>query len=669
MKLVHVKPVSGHLDNRSLPDEVEQGSWRKRLNFTIGDVNRLTRAPGWSKLFSKQYYNNADLHDQLLPLLGRTDKQPIIFLQELISTTGTRKLVAGTRNTLYVLNEATHNWQVIADDLGGTNTRWQAAQVLDWVVFNNDYDPPMAWMFGAKPDDASSNALLEIESLEPINLTRAGCVAAWKGVLFMGDVLMDGQRFESKVVWSNYQNPTDLDPATPGTIAGYQDLNYGERVLAMAPLGDYLLIYTNRGIWQVTVVGSSAENSFNFRQSYSEPSGDACLFYRNTLVNIGGGHLFCGSDGIYLYNLSMGKPERVEWIHKGTYSMFESIDPTRCDEAIAGYHPHSKRAMFFWPESNEDYPVRGLEVSFASNRVSEVDYGMTALTSYQSDTRESLRDWLARFCVCSYDELAAMDGFGFVREGLPRADQESPSCDTTPTAIFTNEIINIYGIEAVENWTKATADATSLCSILEAQGYYRIEDFCRDCRPVPIFIGASAYDWCLKEYTEVYSREMLDSQASGGTVTYGGSSCYRSGLATYRFDGYYSELIIGPIDLTDAERLLQKVEIEFNSQPQSFTTAEMRLFVGVASQAVDPLGTDCVIVWHEQTVNRRYIECQSIYTEAQHKALNTRPKNTLDWPLHYRGRYAYLRFRVQDRGGGTPIGAVAQFSRLTMGVL
>ena len=127
-------------------------------------------------------------------------------------------------------------------------------------------------------------ATAPVPTLEDIGLTTAAVVCAWKGIIFLGDVEMDAERVRHRVVWSGVNRPLSWVPGDD-TIAGYQDLDYGERILRMLELGDFMLIYTTKGIWQVSYVGG--DQVFQFTRKYYNDAGDQCLAYPNTLVSIG----------------------------------------------------------------------------------------------------------------------------------------------------------------------------------------------------------------------------------------------------------------------------------------------------------------------------------------------------------------------------------------------
>lgn len=664
-KWKHIAPTTGLLDVRSCPDMVQLGSWRRRDNWISSDKNSLKRMPGWSKAFDGDTtpYNNADLHDQLLALddSGGPQREIPLFLQEFNGTTNNRKLVCGTLSRLYCLNQRSGNWAIIADGLGGglnERRRWQSAQVLDTVIFSNNYNELISWNIGQQSTDLMPDATSTIESLSVdtgIALTRAAVLYAWKGVVFMGDVVMDGARYAHRVVWSDFNAPLDWDPGKDGTIAGYQDLAFGERVLAFRELGDYLLCYTNKAIWQIAAVGG--DEVWNFRSTYSDyKSGEGCLAYRHTLCNVGDAHIFAGKDGIYLYNLTYQKPEQPEWLYVATKEMFDNIDPDKCELHNAGYQPVTKHYWLSWASLDDDLPAKTFIADMRHLVSAEVDAGFISFANYTSDITMSLRDWLLSICACSVTEMNAL-GIGYLKEGLPRIDANT-ICDITPASIYTSEGFEIDGY-TIENYLKDSPDADSLCAVMAANGIEQIDDLCSGCVEDDVFLGISASDYCIKEIGDVYARDICSNPTAEGST---GTNGYTASVGQYTSGGYYSRLMTGAILVDGA---IRGVELEMQAEAQA-SPPEIKLTVGVSGHAVDPRTENCAILWRPQVINKHYLACQSETTSAQHLAAGTRPANRIYWPLHIVGKFIYLDFLVQNSSGTAPTGGVARISRISV---
>lgn len=653
----HIAPMTGMLDDRSSPDLMEAGSWRSRVNLISTDKTTLARMPG----FSRYGDNNSDLHDQLIPLCTGTPAIEIpSMLAEVMSTSGNRRLIAATKSRLYALNETTGNWIVLAWGLAGGNSlihRWTCAAVGDSVVFTNDYDVPMYWALGNFPKTADEEVVLPHPCVEDLNITKVGTVYAWKGFCFFADVEMDGVRYANRILWSNFQDALDFDPGVDGTQASKCDLEYGERILGISELGDYLLFYTNRGIWRATIV--SGDEGINFMKAYhSERSYEGILSYRRTLVNLGDVHVYCGIDGVYQFGASMTKPERIDWVYQATATMWSTLSKSACDLHVAGYDSDRRLIYISYAEDSSlvTAPTRTLVLDMKNLTASFMDAGFYCFTSYRPDATLNLRDFLLQYCVCAVNDMTASDGLGFIREGLP-ATLTAGTCTQAPTSIYRDSTLGLP-----EN-TNLEPSVTSLCSILEASGISKIEDFCRMCESDVRFIGVSTIDKCLKELGSVYARDICINAATGTgtTVTLG----YRSFTGTYVANGYYSSISTGPI-YWDGK--IRGVRLYFQADAQA-VSAEIVLRVGLSNQPYDPIddfGTT-QILWHEQTINKRYLTAQSDRSGAQHLAAKTLPVDTIYWPLSITGKYVYIELTIKNQNSTAPTAAVARFSRLSLG--
>lgn len=658
-------------------------------------------------------YNNDDLHDQLLALCHYftsqdpehaqddivsepsdfatvctgtiktrtgTVREPIIFAKEFVTTSGIRKFVIGTSSRLYCYNSSTRNWQIIADGFGGTFTldcnirRWKAAQVIDTVIFVNNFDEPQYWIIGEGPFGCSLQAIRSIPDLVDLKIGSVNLAWAWRGLLFLADYEMGGRRYENRIMWSDYEQPISFDPSKTGTKAGDQLLDQGERILGAAELGEYLLIYTNKGIWQVTAVGG--DEILNFRKVYSEPlTGEACLHYPNTLVSIGDAHVYMGIDGIYLFNLSLPKPERLEWLHSAAAAIFDDINAECCQGHASGFNPLTKEVWFSWCRAGEYLPGYTLIANMRYLSASFLNYGFSVFANYTRDERMTLRDFMLQYCIC---DLSGIDSLPYIKEGLPRTADAASVCAKTPNALYTTVtrdiVINGETI-TTEDWTAANPSANSLCNILSG---IRMEDLCHQCAEEPTFIGASSSDYCLKEIGgDIYYRHRCsnpDDVGVAGTKMLSNTwDTYSASVGQYIADGYKSEILSGPIDLgiPDREKLMREILVEFNAETNS-DPPELVLEVGTAAQAIDPLTAEgsCTILWQTQTTTRYYLECQSTETEASHEAAGSRPDRTVSWPLWTRGKYLYWKLTIDKPASGDdgdlPINGACNLSRLSI---
>jgi hypothetical protein len=681
-------PLSGVLDNRSNPGNMPPQSWRRALNVWVPAKNRLARRFGWENLFSSESdYNNQDLHDQLLSLQTYYDtvdqsvdqstilslpnaacgvvkklrdigRQPITMLRSFRSTFESRTLLAATESRIYALNEHTGNWRLIADGKGqglddGTcpRRRFYCSVNLDTAIFTNDYDKPLYWIYGSPVTGCDQQAARPIPDLDVIGVTKAAVTWTWKNVTFLADLEVDGVRRPYRVVWSDYGDPISFDPAKASSIAGQQDLDYGEKILGAMELADAMYIFTTKRIWQL---GLRSDGAFTFTHRFTpEKSGAACLFYRNTLVASETEIYYFGKDGLYSFSQYRPTPTRIEIGHLATAKIFNesafgTISTEWCDNHVAGYNPLTKEILFSWVPRNSEtgLPESTFVFNAAFPHCSEIDHGFTAFCTHQSYTDGTLRDYLIDICACTAAELNAA-GSGFVKEGLPLSlePSECPEYDS----LYTTVGVVVDGVE-LEDKDQAAPSANAIC-----QSLAKPEDICGGCEAGDTFIGACAVDWCLKQFTSVYSRERCTNPTATGTT---GDDGYTSSVGVYALDGYETLLISLAMNFQDQRnsKTLHRFELEGIPEEQ-VTPSQLYFSLGMSHQVVDPLNDRrCGITWDTQEV--LLLECQSD-SVATNAANGTRPDLTFEWPLYYTSLYFYFKISISGTGGGFDMSKLA----------
>jgi hypothetical protein len=671
-KVTPVEPLTGMLDTRSLPSDVPFGAWRWRQNMMAIPINKLCRRSGWRKLmYGEAPYQNHDLHDQLLSSLSYYDeatpesstsdevqtypssecgttlryrtqaRQPITLLYEGVSTTGARRLLAGTQNRLYVQRASRGNWQVISDALGGElqtgapERRWKAAQVNDAVIFVNGYDTPVYWSFDQPIQGCDMQGVAPVPTLEDIGLTTAAVVYAWKGIVWFGDVEMDAERIRHRVVWSGINKPLAWVPGSD-TIAGFQDLDYGERILKMLELGDFLMIYTTKGIWQVAYVGG--EQVFAFQRKYFNDNGDQCLAFPNTLVSIGDSHLYMARDGIHIFNQFLPYPERPTWIHAASGYLYNNLNTNVCETHVAHYDAILDEVWISYVKTSQTLPSHTLVINVdkESKSCDYVDHGFTAMVTFNADLRPDTDTFVLENCICSEAELTSLDADGSFqspkKEGVNCTAASEIDCDTnTSLPAYTSQTMDLDG-RTIENYFVDEPTDGSLCDLL---GDINFSDLCSECDQRPPLVLASATDYCLKEYADVGYRERCTSFTACGA---------------YVQDGYESILTTGPIrgKTSEDELKLSRVGLQFQADV-STTVSNIILSVGISGTPTDPNGSGCPIRWRE--LSGRLLQCASTKTEDEHIADATKPFKADGWQMMFQGRNLYLKFSISGKGG------------------
>jgi hypothetical protein len=628
-KAIPLKPAAGFMDLRSEAADITLGHRRVVLNKAVRDQGREARAGGHRKLFanSEHGFLNQDLHDKTITSpaaeclfgdLGGNCDEAITFLFPAESSAGARKLIAGQNKRLLELAERSGVWRAVADGLGNptTNTdaidcepcsghRIRGAQLLGYVVCTNNYNTPFAYGPGLTVGGCDSGTLGDLEDL---GVTRVGVVAQFKGFIFLADITMDGVTYPGLVMHSDLDAPLSFLPLPGTSLAGSMTIGFSERVLAMEPLADYLIAYTDKGIWRGQmnpqfVPGSNIPaQMFSFTRIYEGPHA---LKYKFAIVNTGAEHVFASVDGLYVLRSAFSLPERVEWIHRASGAIYSGltkwnrefadlptgvsldygpINTEACDNFIGFYNPITSEVFFSWPTDDNLCANLSLRLNIRQGyeHASLIDEGYSAGCYFRPDDRPTYEEWLWQALGCP----------------MSTDTQLTSAVETPPTYIW----------NATED-PNAAIDPDSVCALL---GDTTLEDICGRCEQEPKFIVASTTDHCLKELRDdVYYREVWNGSA-------------------YAHESYadFVQTTLGNLG-TSLEKTFGGSEnpgliAEFDAEEQD-EPGLLRVQAGFGNSAACP-------TW--RTVNTRRLNCSA---------------NEADFRFCHRGRW--LSFRIWSYGG------------------
>lgn len=395
-------------------------------------------------------------------------REAITLLHSAGSDDTYRTLIAATRTAIYSSNDRTGNWRILADGLGGgfkeescdtcSSRRFRAAQLGNYILFTNNFDPVLAWKFGDPPTGLDQWSAQYVDELLVIGISKARVITTFNGFMLVGNVELEGQHRSARVYWSDYNAPLSWIPSDL-SLASYHEFGSGEKVLRMEQLGRFLMVYTDKSIYQGTFVGGDILFQFN-----TIPT-DNPLVYEHSLINTGNAHIYGSHNGIYVVTSSDPRPVRYEWIHKADAAIYVGIDAAtlggfeglspfgpinkeQCEQFVGGYNELTEELWFSWPTDDNACPNMSLVLNLRYSAADLVDHGFTAFVNYKPDYRPSIRDWLNSECVCP---VVASD---FVKEGLPIDDQYC----------YTEEPMNLYytldGSEPTALSTPLTAPVT-----------------------------------------------------------------------------------------------------------------------------------------------------------------------------------------------------------------
>lgn len=639
------------MDTRSTAQEVAPNDFRWLEGVQLSAKQKQRRRPGFGKLLGDQSpYNNQDLHNQLF---GVTP-QPITMLFEAVSTTGSHAMLAGTQNRIYAPAPGKGTYRVISNLLGGTPgvscsaSRFEAAQVDDVVTITNAFDSPVYWIFD-QPPDGNNQSVSTIDDLVAIGVTKVGTVYSWKGVMFLGNVVMDGLSAPNRIVWGDLEKPLSYVPSSK-SIAGYHDLDPNEIILRFKVLNNTLLCYTNRSIWQIDITGGA--DVFTFTQRYKEgDSGEGCLAYRNAFISTGDSHYYMGRDGVYRFDAYTSKPVRDDWLHKATNLIFDNLNAAACLSHVAGYNPATREIWFSFSEGNSDCPKRTLIVDVERQFASVMERGFTSFVNSTPNDSGSTRSFLISNCICTASELADSDADTSLIEGGFCTPQPTDSpCTARPDCVWTNTTRLLEDGTLTEDWD-APMSPTSVAASLVGVTFQTLcgpEQQKLSCNPKQVFVMASADDFCLKEVNEqspIYAHEMCVNKTQCGT---------------YSLVGYKTTWRSGPLDLKSPseEKTVRRLLVEAYPAMQTIPSS-IFLKVGGSYSAGDPNdpSTSCPITY--QAPATKLLICPATKTSDQYASSNTRPGKGLEWPVFQKGRFIYWELSIDGTGGKCDLSSVS----------
>lgn len=669
-----VSPMDGWLDSVSFwrngfPSEAELAALFNGGNgddypFAAGEVCN-TGYPSYfaySYLYTQCSFNNPDFNysgygygppfatydpafsydynycgDYMYSLLGC--REAVTMLQEVVTSNG-RKLVASTMSRLYELNQSAGNWRILADGLGNSGytvnqcgcnkVRGVSATLGSYLIYTNNFDPPLLYLLGDDSSGCSLQAAQPITDLVALGVTKAGGVITWKGFTIFYDFTEDGVRMGGSVIWSDLEDPNSFIESDT-SFAGRATIAVGETILAAAPLANWLILYTDKSIIRVTLVGG--DDVFNFERIYQ---GGNALKYKFSLINCGDQHMYLGESDVYIFTQFDTRPVGVAWVTKASGMIFngiaeddaiyEPINKDACDLVTGGWSDEKHEAWLSWPTGTRLCPNVTLRFNLKFNTADFVDHGFTAMMTFRADDRPTVGQWIEDMGICPRGSQVATG----VKDG---------SVCTGDQVAVVNPPLYIRNPE--EN-PDLPVHPDSLCSRLAG---LTIEDFCQDCASESTFITASATDFTLKQQEDdIYYRQML----GGSPSLYDAYSCNGE---FYHNDPYDTVMQTGTQDFrSDDEKIVKMIGLEAEPLPQS-TPSQLQMDVGYGSQP------SCM-VWRD--LRPLDYECQTELTLAQLTARGLRKDGTFYFPTWRRGRFLAARFRIPGIGGGGTFSTMQQ---------
>lgn len=467
-KSVVLSPLTGIFDARSSADQQLENSFAWKENLQVSTDGKLQTASGFARIYAVNTivqtngvpcpYKNADFHNQGISIAQKDLEVPTLLFPS-TDNAGGRNLYMGTKSKFLRLEEVAGDWTVIGSGFGAdgvdskTSLRWEAAQLQNNIYLTNVFDPVQYHTIG-------TNVMQEVTGLQTagesgpdaVAVTKPVVIIKYAAVIMIMNMEENNSRIASRIRWSDLNDGTywgtgTVNPNTQATsISDFQDLDYGERILAAIELFGYLYVFTDSSIWRCsfTVDTQSSPPAANLicNKIYTEPKNKSrCIWYPKTLVSDGDSMYYAAKDAIYKFNPYMLDPERTEWIFRSTSIVFDDgiggipIDSTSCNSPIMEYWPDQKEIHFSWPVPDAKFvgtpscdPVPPVLSSGISRHTLVInvqwetcdyrDYGTTALANFQSNlvADGQCAKPAMFFGACGQDLCIKQFGIGFARE-------------------------------------------------------------------------------------------------------------------------------------------------------------------------------------------------------------------------------------------------------------
>ena len=583
------------------------------------------------------------------PPIPRPVREMINFHGQFISNFEARSFIAATRSRIYASTGTAGNWRILMEGLGGTpqpgdtpcsGPRWMAAQVGNYVLMTNDYDYVVSWAIGDGPSCANGDSAKFVSELVELGIRSAGCIASWKGTIFLGDIVTTEEgRVTSRIIWSDFDNPLGWVPVGEST-SGYVDLGMTEKVLRMEPLAGVLRVYTDRAVYAVSLVGG--EEVFRFVEIYRGPDA---LGFRFGLANCGDSHIYLTNTSIVEAQQSANQPVRVEWMNQasgfffyglngalldgypGKFKGFREADPKACNEVVMGYDSSRREVWMSWPtlDTDEFDCAKKRRMTMVIARLyahtSLIDHGFSSFCEFSPWEDQSVRDWMVDIGGCTVDEVSDLI---WQKEGKPCSDP-------------TEDVIHVPVEPTDPGWAKLAVEAWCL----RTEGQVDVKRMCLPCTAPKSFSMASIKDFCLKELDPALrSREVY------------------IGSETYEVVGYETIIQSESSNIgTGKDKRVRNLEVDYDHNTAESIPISLHSQLGVSSMPVcnefwnsDPWVIDCVF-------------------DASLKD-DTRNAGPAKFPFYSRGRYITWRLYVSVTGvhDFAPMGGDVNFNRVEMGI-
>jgi len=213
-----------------------------------------------------------------------------LFWFEYVNTgTLTRKAVTVAGDKCFRMDGLDGTWDDITSSISiTTGFHVDSATFQNRLHMTNGNDVPFNW-------DGANNTGLAASEI-PSGLTTAKFVELYNNHLFLGNVTVSGTVHNSRIYWSNIKD------AKTWTATDFIDIaqNDGQEIQGLKVLGDRLVVYKDRSIYNVFFTGD-VDIPFILPSGGKSNSQVGCAA-PFSIQNVDNGQVFLSQDGFYFYD-------------------------------------------------------------------------------------------------------------------------------------------------------------------------------------------------------------------------------------------------------------------------------------------------------------------------------------------------------------------------------
>lgn len=221
----------------------------------------------------------------------------------------------------------------------------------EWTAFTNGVNYPLRY------DGATVEVIPNLPSggnviCKTLSLYKSG-------YLILGNLIEGGTDKPFKLIWCDAGDPTNW---TTGDASYVNLMDSRDGVIAIKPLGDYIIVYRSRSIvrgeflglpiatfmWRTTVHG----------QSITSQGGGTIS--PNAVFALAGMHVFAGRSGIFGYDGGFGIEELSKSIYETIFSSDGEMVGDKSHRSFMSYMDKIGELYFFYCSKIDTFPMRAV---------------------------------------------------------------------------------------------------------------------------------------------------------------------------------------------------------------------------------------------------------------------------------------------------------------------